>query len=80
MKPSLPLPAEIKNGHPGFPADHATTYDLTNTSERFVLRALPGGGWQVVWYRAPATEEIMAKRLNRRRVRFTRWVERRFNR
>lgn len=80
MRPTLPLPAEIKNGHPGFPSDHATTYDLTGTSERFVLRPLDAGGYYVQWYRAPETEAVMTKRLNRRHNPLTRWIERRFNR
>jgi hypothetical protein len=79
---------EVKHGHPGFPFHQATTEDLTQSTERFVLRPVacscgsPGrrtGRWccYVVTYQAPA---ITAPVLNARHNRLTRWIERTFYR
>lgn len=44
--------AEVANGYPGFPYHHATTEDLSQRLDRFVVRRITGhpGQWQVTHY------------------------------
>lgn len=58
--------AEVANGYPGFPYHHATTEDLSQRLDRFVLRRvpeLPGVQYQVIWYRSAT---IPAATFNKR--------------
>jgi hypothetical protein len=68
--------AEVTNGHPGFAWHQATTEDLTQATERFILRRLPCGCHRVDY--RPAL--LPTVRLNRPRTRLGAWFTRRFNR
>lgn len=67
---------EVVNGHPGFPWHQATTEDLTQAGERFILRQVKCGCYVVTYL--PGT--IKTEQLNRRRTRLGRLIERRWYR
>lgn len=67
--------AEIAQGYPGFAYHNATTEDLTQNLNRFVIRPIKEhpGHWQVTAYHCA---EIPTAMFNKRpRTRFGRWFK-----
>lgn len=68
--------AEVAQGYPGFPYHQATTEDLSQNLDRFVLRRIPElpGHYQVIWYHSGA---IKVARINHPpRTWLGRWLHR----
>lgn len=59
--------AEVAQGYPGFAYHSATTEDLTQNLDRFVLRAIPElpGQYKVIWYTSAAIKPVTYNRRPR---------------